>query len=150
MKLLLFTLGFSLFSIVLLADTRISKSQLPPKVQAAIKGQTAGSQILGYSKEFEDGRMTYEVETRRDGKGRDLSFDSEGRLLEVEQQIRMSDVPAPARRALEQHTRGEKIIKVESDTQGNKVSYEATVVKENGKRTEIAVNADGTPNQDND
>lgn len=147
MKLLLFALGFSLLPAVLFGDTRISKNQLPTAVQTAMKAQTRGSHILGYSKETEDGRTTYEVETRRNGNGRDLSFDANGHLLETEQQVQMSDVPGPARRALEQRTRGGEITKVESVTAGNSVSYEATVTMKSGRKTEVAVNADGTPHK---
>lgn len=147
MKLLLFALGFSLLPAVLFGDTRISKNQLPAAVQTAMKAQTTGSHILGYSKETEGGRTTYEVETRRNGKGRDLSFDADGHLLETEQQVQMSDVPGPARHALEQRARGGEITKVESVTAGNSVSYEATVAMKNGRKTEVAVNADGTPHK---
>ncbi len=126
------------------ADTKIKVEQLPPAVRSAMQEQTKGATVLGASKERENGRMTYEVETRRDGKGRDLTFAADGSLLEVEQEVDLESVPGPAKEALRKRAAGEKIEKVESVTQGSTVSYEAEVRAMSGKSREVAVNADGS------
>jgi uncharacterized membrane protein YkoI len=137
--------GFSLAGLA--AETKVPIEQLPPAVQTAIKGQTAGATVLGASKEREHGRMTYEVETKRDGKGRDLTFDERGSLLEVEQEVDLDSIPAPAREAIQKKVAGGTVKKVESVTQGSTTSYEADVKAKDGKTREVAVNADGSPHK---
>ena len=138
--------GFSL--VTLAADTKVKVDQLPPAVQTAMKEQTAGAAILGASKEREHGRMTYEVETKRDGKGRDLTFDENGSLLEVEQEVDLDSIPGPAKKAIQNKIAGGTVKKVESVTQGATTSYEAAVRTKNGKNREVAVNADGSPHDE--
>jgi uncharacterized membrane protein YkoI len=121
--------------------------QLPPAVQSAIKEQAAGATILGASKEREHGHMTYEVETKKDGKGRDLTFDEKGSLLEVEQELDLDSVPGPVRQAIQKRVAGGTVKKVESVTQGSTTSYEADVRTKDGKSREVAVNADGSPHK---
>ena len=130
------------------ADAKMSFSDLPGRVQTAAKEQLHSAQIVGASSEKEDGRTTYEVETMLNGKSRNLSFDGEGRLLEVEQQIDLDSIPAAAKAALERRSAGGSIRNVESVTAGGSVSYEASVMTKSSKHTEIAVNADGTPHRD--
>jgi uncharacterized membrane protein YkoI len=126
------------------ADTKVRVDQLPPAVQTAMKEQTAGATIVGTSKEREHGRMTYEVQTKRDGKGRDLTFDENGSLLEVEQEVDLDSIPGPAKGAIQKKVAGGTIKKVESVTQGSTTSYEADMTTKDGKNREVAVNADGS------
>jgi uncharacterized membrane protein YkoI len=137
--------GLGFVFAALAAENKISVGDLPQAVRYALKTHTRGAKIVGASKEQErDGKFTYEVETKQDGKGRDLTFDDEGTLVEVEQQIDLSQVPALAREALQKRAEGGTIAKVESVTKGSETSYEADVKMANGKGREIAVNADGT------
>jgi uncharacterized membrane protein YkoI len=131
-----------------IADTKISFTTLPAAVQAAAKSQTNGAEIVGASKEVESGHTVYEVETRPNGKSRDLSFDADGKLLQVEEQVELDSIPVAAKAAIQKRAAGGTIRKVESTTAGNTVSYEASIVTKSGKRTEIAVNADGTPHRE--
>ncbi|HEX4165452.1 MAG TPA: PepSY-like domain-containing protein [Bryobacteraceae bacterium] len=135
------TLGLAAFA----AETKVKPSELPPAVQAAMKDQTGGASIVGASKEREHGRMTYEVETKRNGKGRDLTFAENGSLLEIEEEVDLNSIPAPAKETIEKKAAGETIRKVESVTHGSITSYEADVRTKAGRNREIAVNADGSP-----
>lgn len=141
-------LGFVIGSALMAADTKLSFTDLPAAVQTAAKANLSGAEIVGASKEIEKGQTTYEIETKRDGKSRDLSFDSSGKLLEVEQEVEMDSLPDSARAALQRTAAGGTIKKVESVTAGNSLSYEAVVITKSGKHTEIAVNPDGTPHHD--
>lgn len=129
------------------AETKVTVEQLPPAVQTAIKEQAAGATILGASEEREHGHMTYEVETKREGKGRDLTFDEKGALLEVEQEVDLDSIPGPARQAIQMKVAGGSVKKVESVTKGSTTSYEADVRTKDGKSREVAVNADGSPHK---
>ena len=130
------------------AEKKIRVSDLPAAVQSAMKQQIHGATIVGASSERENGKITYEVETRKHGRGRDLTFDSNGSLLEVEQQINIADVPEAARQAIQRRAAGGAIRKVEAVTRGSNTSYEADVETKSGGNAEISVNADGTPHRE--
>ncbi len=125
-------------------EAKVNVQDLPAAVQTAVKAQTNGATILGASKEREHGLMTYEVETKLDGKGRDLTFDENGSLLEVEQEVNLDSIPRPAREAIQKKVAGRTIKKVESVTRGSRTGYEADVKTPDGGNQEVAVNADGS------
>ena len=133
-----------LTSLALLASEKSVKFEtLPAAVQAAMKQQTQGSTIVGYSKEVDKGKTTYEVETKMNGKTRDMEFDPSGKLLITEQEIEMSDVPAPAKASIEKQANGAKITKIERVTEGAAVRYEAVITR-GKKSSEFVVNPDGS------
>jgi uncharacterized membrane protein YkoI len=119
---------------------------LPAPVQQTVKEQTKNAKLRGLAKEVENGNTYYEAETVANGKNRDVLIDPSGKVVEVEEEIALNSVPEQARTGLEKLAGGGKIVRVESVTKGSVVSYEA-VVQRNGKKSEVAVNADGTPQQ---
>jgi len=88
--------------------------------------------------------VVYEVESKVNGKGRDLIVDAAGTVLEVEEEVAIDSIPAAAREAIMKKVAGGKIQKVETLTKGSQVSYEAAYVGKNGKAAEYGVNADGS------
>ena len=126
------------------AETKTKFENLPPAVQTAAKKQIGSAAIVGASVEKEKGKTMYEVETRQDGKGRDLLFNAEGALVQSEQETDLSSIPGPARDAIQKRAAGGSIRKVEKVTAGTVVSYEAEVRTATGKNADIAVNADGS------
>ena len=123
------------------ADKKITAKDLPPAVAKAVQDETKGATIKGYSKEVENGKTMYEVETTVNGHTRDLLFDAAGKLVTTEEQVELNSVPAPVKAAFE--AKG-KVLLVETVTTGGKVTYEAQVEK-NGKKSELVVDAAGKP-----
>ena len=123
------------------ADKKITAKDLPPAVAKAVQDETKGATIKGYSKEVENGKTMYEVETTVNGHTRDLLFDPAGKLVTTEEQVELNSVPAPVKAAFE--AKG-KVLLVETVTTGGKVTYEAQVEK-NGKKSELVVDAAGKP-----
>ena len=141
--------GLMLLGSLAAADTNIAFSKLPAAVQKAARSQAQGARVLSASSEKEGGQTTYEVETKLDGKSRDLTFDGTGKLLAVEQEVDVNSIPAAAKASLLKRVGSGTIRKVESVAgAGNSVSYEASVTTSNGRHSEIAVNADGSPHRD--
>lgn len=125
------------------ADKPAKLADLPLAVQKAIREQTKGAEIKGFSTEIEKGKTFYEAETRLNGHGRDLLFDKTGALVEVEQETALDAIPAPARSAIQKKAAGGKVLEVQAVTRDGSVSYEAEIEK-NGKKLEFAVKPDGT------
>lgn len=69
----------------------------------------------------------------------------DGRVLEIEEEVSMNDLPASVRDALKKKANSGTITKIESLTKGNKlVAYEAQL-RNGAKRSEIQVGPQGEP-----
>lgn len=123
------------------AEKKVQLKDVPAAVQAAVKEHTRDSTIRAVIEESDKGKVSYEVETTRAGKARDLVFDAAGALVEVEEEMALDAAPAAVRSALSAHG---KVVKLESLTKGGAVTYEAQV-EMHGKRTEVLVDAAGRP-----
>ena len=125
------------------AQKKIKMQDLPPAVQQTVKEQTKNATLVGLMKEVENGKTVFELETKVNGRGRDLMIDGSGAVLSVEEEVTLDSIPAAAKAAIEKQAAGGKITKVETLTKGKTVTYEAAVVRK-GKTSEIAVAADGS------
>jgi hypothetical protein len=121
------------------AEKIIQAKDLPPAVQKAVQAEIRGATIQGYAREVENGTTMFEVETMLNGHSRDLLFDANGTLVEVEEATTLAAVPTAVKTALESHGR---VLRVEQVTKGTSVTYEG-VVQMNGRKSEVAVSADG-------
>lgn len=126
------------------AETSVKLGDLPPAVQAAVRQQTAEAKLVGLSVEKEKGKTMYEVETKVNGKSRDLLLDPNGAVAEVEEETDLGSIPAPAREAIQKGAGAGKIKKVEKVSAGKTVSYEAAIRTAANKNIEVGVNADGS------
>ena len=124
-------------------ETKVKMSDLPAAVQKTVQEQTKNAQLKGLSKETENGKTFYEAETMVNGKSRDILVDATGTIVEVEEATTLDGLPAAVKTTLEKAAAKGKIVRVETVTKGSEVSYEA-VVNKNGKKSEVAVAADGT------
>jgi len=129
------------------AETRMKLKDLPEPVQKTVQEQTKTAKLRGVSKEIEKGKTLYEAETTVDGKSRDLLIDPTGAIVEVEEAVALESIPDAAQKALKTSAGAGKILKVESVTRGSVVSYEA-VIQKGVKKSEVAVNADGTKHKE--
>jgi len=131
-----------------MADTPVKMADLPPAVQKAVKEQMAGATLRGLSKETEHGKTTYEAELLVNGAHKDITIDGQGKIIEVEEEMKLTAVPDAARTAIESAAgKSGKVLQVESVTEeGKLVAYEAHIQKTpNGKKSEVRVDANGKP-----
>jgi c-di-GMP-binding flagellar brake protein YcgR len=120
----------------------IKRTDLPDAVRKTADQQSAGATVRRYIKEEEKGKTEYEVEMTVNGRSKDVSIDPDGKVIEVEQQVSLSSVPAAARNAIAKEGR---VVKVEAIHQNDQlVAYEAKVTKA-GKKKEVRVTPDGKP-----
>ncbi len=125
------------------AERAVRFAELPVAVQKTAQEQRKGAVIKRYVKDNEDGKPEYEVEMTIDGHSKDVSIAPDGKLLEVEEQVKLDALPAAVRQGLEKKASKGTIGKVESITKnGQVVAYEAQV-RTAGKHSEIQVGHDG-------
>jgi len=126
-------------------ERKLTHSQLPTAVQRAADEQSKGATVRGYSTEKDEGQSVYEVEMTVHGRSRDVTIDSTGTVLEVEEQVVFDSLPEAVRTGLRQAAGSGQITKVESLTKlGRLVAYEAQV-SHGAKRSEVQVGPDGKP-----
>lgn len=125
------------------AEKKIPLKDLPAAVQKTIQEETRNATLVGLEKEQDNGKTVYELETKVDGRTRDLTIDAEGKVIEVEEEMILSGVPAAARAAIEKAAAGGTIEQVEALTKGGATDYEASFTK-GGKKSQIIVSSDGS------
>ena len=130
------------------ADTKLQMKDLPPAVQKTVQDQTKGAEIKGLSKETENGKTSYEVETMVNGKHRDFIVDAKGTVTEVEEETALGSIPAAAKAAIEKKVAGGKIGLVEIMTRGGATFYEAAYTSKDGKKHSVLVKPDGAEAKD--
>ena len=127
------------------AEKKIAQSDLPPAVAKTAAEVSKGSVVKAYSWDNEGGTIEYEVEMMVDGHSKDVAIGTNGRILEVEEQVQMSALPASVQSGLKARAGGGSITKVESIIKkGTLVAYEAHV-SSGGRRSEVQVGPDGKP-----
>ena len=127
------------------AESHVPCNTLPAAVLQHAKLEAGDATVRGCVKARENGKLTYEVETLKDGKSKDITLDVSGTVLEVEQEVATSSLPPAVSDAIAKAAHSRKIGKVESVTrQGAIASYETTITS-NGQRREVAFTPQGAP-----
>jgi len=126
-------------------EKKIKRSDLPAAVEKTVAAQSAGATVRGFSQEKEKGQVYYEAEITVNGHSKDVLIDSNGAIVEVEEEVALDALPAPVKAGLQSKAGSGKILKIESITKHAKlVAYEAKLIT-NGKKSEIQVGPDGKP-----
>jgi uncharacterized membrane protein YkoI len=132
-RLVLVATAVSLLSISAAAqEKKITAQQVPAAVIAAFKSSYPNATIRGYAQEKENGKVFYEIESREGTTQRDVLYNADGTVAEVEESISASDLPADAQRAIKQKYPRAVITLAEKTTAGDTVGYEVSL--RNGKK----------------
>ncbi len=123
----------------------VPRTELPLAVQKTADKQSEGATIKRFVKDNENGQLEYEMEMAVNGHTKDVSIAPDGRLLEVEEQVELNQLPPAVQDGLKSKAGKGTIAKVESITKKGKiVAYEAQV-RTDGRHSEIQVGPDGRP-----
>jgi uncharacterized membrane protein YkoI len=127
------------------AEKKVKMSELPPAVQDAVKQQSKGAVLRGLSEEVEHGKTFYEAELMVDGHSKDVSMDSAGKVVSVEEEVKLDTIPAAAREAIQKSAGSGKILKVEAVTEGDKPPVYEAALRRDQKKSEVRVDREGKP-----
>lgn len=128
----------------LASEKKIKMEDLPPAVQQAVKEQSHGATVRGFTTEVEKGRTFYEAELTVNGHLKDISFDATGKVVSVEEEVAIDSIPVAARDAINKAVGTGKLTKVERVSENGKTSYEAAIMR-GSKTNEFTVDANGKP-----
>ncbi|HEY2000736.1 MAG TPA: PepSY domain-containing protein [Acidobacteriaceae bacterium] len=127
------------------AESHVPCNTLPAAVLQHAKLETGDATVRGCVKDRENGKLTYEVETLKDGKSKDITLDVSGTVLEVEQEVAVSSLPPAVSDAIAKAAHRGKIGKVESVTRNGAIASYETTITSNGERREVAFSPQGAP-----
>lgn len=125
-------------------ESKVSEKQVPPAVIAAFKSAYPQATIRGYAREKEHGKTYYEVESLAGQTTRDVLYNPDGTVAEIEESIAVTDLPADAQETMRQMYPKAVITKAEKITRGDVTEYEAHI-RQGKKRMEVKFDAYGKP-----
>lgn len=123
-------------------EKKITAKQVPAAVIAAFKNSYPSATIRGYAQEKEDGKVFYEVESLEGTMHRDVLYNADGTVAEVEESIAVTDLPAGAQQAIKQKYPRGVIILAEKTTVGDTIAYEVSL-RNGRKRIAMEFDASG-------
>ena len=133
----------SLFSLSALAqEKKITAKDVPAAVIAAFKNSYPNATIRGYAQEKENGKTFYEIESREGTTHRDILYNADGTVAEIEESIAATDLPAEAQQAIHQKFPKAVISRAEKTTAGEKITYEVAA-RQGKKRISMEFDAGG-------
>ena len=139
----LIVMAVSLLVIAAVAqEKKITGKDVPAAVMTAFKTAYPNATIRGYAREKENGKVFYEIESREGTTTRDVLYNPDGTVAEIEESIAATDLPAEVQQAMKEKYPKAVITKAERTTAGDKVSYEI-VARQGKKRVTVEFDSSG-------
>ena len=90
----LIAIGLLLTSLSVSAqESKIKEKDVPQAVIAAFKSAYPNATVRGYAKEKENGKLFYEIESKDGATMRDLLYNPDGTVAEIEETVAATDLP---------------------------------------------------------
>ena len=105
-------------------EKQVKRKDVPTAVIGAFEKAYPNATIKGYSKETENGKTFYEVESKEGSVGRDLLYNVDGTVAEVEETISETDLPQAVRDAIATNYKKAEFRSAEKTTEGEIIKYE--------------------------
>lgn len=123
-------------------EKKITAKDVPAAVMSAFKTAYPNATIRGYAREKENGKTFYEIESREGTVSRDVLYNPDGTVAEIEESLAATDLPAEVQQSMKEKFPKAAITKAEKTSAGDKVSYEV-VARQGKKRFTIEFDASG-------
>src|SRR5262245_26991508 len=81
-------------------EKKLTQKQLPAAVQKTVTREREGATVKGFSTEVEGSVRLYEAELEVNGHSKDVSMNSKGEVLEIEEQVELDSLPDAVKDAL--------------------------------------------------
>ena len=118
-------------------------SKLPAPILAAFQAAYPHATIKAAAQEKDNGKLVWEVESLDNGLGRDLVYNPDGTVVEIEDEVPTAQLPGPVPAAVKAQFPGATIAKGEKVTRGATVSYELQL--KGATRKSIELTPEGKP-----
>jgi len=123
-------------------EKKITAKEVPAVVIENFKRAYPKAIIRGYASEMENGKQYYEIESQERTTRRDVLYNPDGTVAEVEESIDPNSLPPAALLAIKQKYPRAVITLAEKTMAGDKVTYEVSA-REGRKRFTMEFDSDG-------
>jgi hypothetical protein len=125
-------------------EEKVPLDKLPKAVTDAVKKKFPKAELVSAEKEKEDGKIVYEVNFKNEGSTIEAIVTPEGKILVIEKEITVKDLPKAVADALESKYARATIKKVEEISKEDKITaYEVLLVTEKKKTLEVQFSPEG-------
>jgi hypothetical protein len=119
-----------------------NEAKAPEAVLTAFQKAYPKATIIDISQETKEGKIYYEIESKDGGQRRDLLYLADGKVFEMEEAIKVADLPKEITSGLSAEFPKGEPKKAEKITRGSTIQYE--VLLENGENNlEVLVDSGG-------
>ena len=125
-------------------EVKLKRKQVPRAVIAAFQSTYPQAIMRGFAREKENGKVYYEVESVEGTTTRDVLYNPDGIVAEVEESMAVGDLPPAASEALRAKYPAAVITKAEKIVRGDITEYEAHA-RVGKKRVSMEFDANGAP-----
>jgi uncharacterized membrane protein YkoI len=123
-------------------NKKYTREDMPEAVIESFNKAYPNAEVSGYDIELENGSKFYEIESKEGSIRRDILFNQDGSIQEIEESMDISELSQTAMNSIQSKYPGSKVIKAERVTKNNEINYEV-LVKFKKKKHEVVLNKDG-------
>ena len=148
----MFTVKSSLFVLLTLIfalsigaqEKTINKNQVPAAVLDSFAKAYPKATAKRYAKEIENGKTYYEIESKEGTISRDLLFEPDGKIAEIEESVPYDSLPSAIKDTVSAKYGKSAFVSAEKITHPGKPLTYGLVLKVKSKKREMEFNPDGT------
>jgi hypothetical protein len=141
LTLLVAIIGFSSTSST--QEEALGKKDVPKVILDAFHKSYPKATIKGYSRESDQGNVSYEIESIEAKTHRDISYTADGSVIAIEESLTYLDLPEPIRSAITKEYPSAKVLTCERVIKRSTTQFEL-LVRSGNQKHELVFNADGS------
>ena len=115
-------------------EDEIPLDKVPKPVVAAVKKKFPEAKLQGAAKQTDDDHTFYEVLIKHKGHEIYVVCEPEGKIVEIDREITLKDLPKPVSEALKKQFPKATIVSIEEVTEDDEITY-AVILKPQKKKT---------------
>lgn len=142
---ILIIIFFAISSLVIanpLQEQTFKRKDVPPAVLKAFEQAYPKAKMKGFSKEENEGKMVYEIESVEGKFRRDILYNPDGTVVSVEESLSFAELPQAVRDAIAKEYPKAKATRCEKIIKGSTTQFEV-VLKSGKEKYEVIFESDG-------
>ena len=125
-------------------EEKVPIDKLPKAVTDAIKDKYPGAELVSATKDTDDDGVTYDVTIKYKKQELDVTLTPEGKIVQVEREIEVKEVPKVVHDAVKKKYPGSTIKGASEISKDDKVAeYELEIVTKDKKTLDVTFDKDG-------
>ena len=123
-------------------EQTIKRKDVPKAILAAFVKSYPKAKVKGYSKETEEGKTVYEIESKEGTAARDVLYAADGTVISIEESLSYSELPDAVRNTITKEYPKAKASKCEKIIKGSITEFEV-LLKSGKENVEVVIDSAG-------